>query len=285
MQTNLRLSQIEFLYTFVLREALAVCAFELAMDCAFLVSAGGRHFYRKDSSSRSREVVRYTRGWNTGSFRYMSLLENLKSQWDEKRAGWLIRRNTMVGPERMQNLARLAQRIEDEQIPGDVVECGVYKGGTAAILARTATHSRLPRTVWLFDYFQGMPPATEADGPEAESWVGNLTSSPERVARLLRSTGAELSRVKIVPGMFQETFGQVEIPRIAILNIDADWYESVKLCFERFYDAVVTGGFISIDDYGDWPGCRQAVDEFFQARQLPYPLQRVDKTAHWFQKT
>lgn len=214
----------------------------------------------------------------------MSLLQDLKSQWTEKRIAWLIRRNTMVGPERIQNLARLAQRIEDEQIPGDVVECGVYKGGTAAILARLATHSRLPRTVWLFDYFQGMPPATAVDGPEAASWVGNLTSSPRRVARLLRRTGADLSRVRIVPGMFQETFPKVQIPQIALLNIDADWYESVKLCLETFYNAVAPDGFVSIDDYGDWPGCRLAVDEFFQSHQLTTSLQSVDQSAHWFQK-
>jgi O-methyltransferase len=214
----------------------------------------------------------------------MNLLQNWKSRLTEKRIAWLIRRNTMVGPERIQSLFRLAQRIEDEQIPGDVVECGVYKGGTAAILARSATLSRLSRTVWLFDSFEGMPPATAADGPEAPSWVGSLTSSPRRVARLLHRTGADPSRVRIVPGLFQQTLPSVHIPQIALLNIDADWYESVKLCLETFYNAVVTRGFISVDDYGAWPGCRRAVDEFFQTRALPFPLQRVDHTAHWFQK-
>jgi len=209
---------------------------------------------------------------------------NLLQTFQSKRAARLIRRNTMVGPARIQNLSRLAQRIEDERIPGDVVECGVYKGGTAAILARSATHSPLPRTVWLFDTFQGMPPASAADGPEAASWVGHLSSSPARVEKLLRRTGADLSRVRIVPGLFQDTFPALRIPQVALLNIDADWYESVKLCLETFYNAVVPRGFISIDDYGAWPGCRRAVDEFFQSRSLSYPLQPVDSAAHWFQK-
>jgi O-methyltransferase len=215
----------------------------------------------------------------------MNLIRRLKTQFAEKRAAWLIRRNTMVGPERIQTLSRLAQRIEAEQIPGDVVECGVYKGGTAAILARLATRSRLPRTVWLFDSFQGMPAATASDGPEAREWVGKLSSSPRSVQQLLRRVGADISRVRIVPGLFEETFPTVQIPQIALLNIDADWYESVKLCFEKFYDAVAPGGFVSIDDYGAWPGCRIAVDEFFQKHALPYQLQRVDYTAHWFQKS
>jgi O-methyltransferase len=211
----------------------------------------------------------------------MNFLQSLRSRYADS----LIRRKTMVGPERIANLARLAQRLEDERIPGDVVECGVYKGGTAAILARSATHSALPRTVWLFDVFDGMPPATDVDGPGASDWVGNLVSSPQKVSRPLRRTGADLSRVRIVPGLFQHTFPTVRIPQIALLNIDADWYESVKLCLETFYNAVVPRGFISLDDYAAWPGCRLAVDQFFLSRQLSFPLIPTDREAHWFQKT
>ncbi len=215
----------------------------------------------------------------------MSLLEDLRTRWSEKSSDWLIRRSTMLGPARIQSLSRLAQRIEDEQIPGDVVECGVYRGGSAAIFARRATHSRLGRTVWLFDAFRGMPPATASDGPEADSWVGNLRSSPRRVERLLRRTGADMSRVRIVPGLFQDTFPTAHIPRIALLNLDADWYESIKLCLETFYDAVAVGGFVSIDDYRLWPGCQQAVDEFIRKRQLTIRMQQVDEGASWFQKS
>ena len=91
----------------------------------------------------------------------MNLLRNWQSHVSEKRIAWLIRRNTMVGSERMQNLPRLAQHIEDEKIPGDVVECSVCKCGTAAIVARLATHSCLPCTVWLFDSLEGVLPATQ----------------------------------------------------------------------------------------------------------------------------
>jgi O-methyltransferase len=212
------------------------------------------------------------------------LLQTWLDHFNEYRFSRLVRRNTMVTPDRVESLTRLAQIVEDEQIPGDIIECGVYKGGTAALLARTATHSSLPRTLWLFDVFSGMPPATAADGPEAPTWVGNLKSNPRRVERLLRRAGANLSRVRIIPGLFQHTFPSVSIPQIALLNIDADWYESVKLCLETFYDSVVPGGFISIDDYGAWPGCRRAVDEFFHSRELSFPLHPVD-TAHWFRKS
>jgi O-methyltransferase len=213
------------------------------------------------------------------------LVQTWLARFAQYRFARLVRRHTMLTPDRIASLARLAQRLEDEHIPGDVVECGVYKGGTAALLARTATHSRLPRTLWLFDVFRGMPPASAPDGAEAPSWVGSLTSSPRRVQGLLRRAGADLSRVRIVPGLFQHSFPTVRIPQIALLNLDADWYESVKLCLATFYDSVVAGGFISIDDYGAWPGCRLAVDEFFRLRSLSFPLQRVDQAAHWFQKS
>jgi O-methyltransferase len=196
---------------------------------------------------------------------------------------------TLVGRERILSLYRLASRIEKERIPGDVIECGVCNGGTAAVLARFATRSRLNRTAWLLDSFQGMPDVTPEDGAglggdTAESHIGKEVGDPERVKQILRRVRADMSRIRIVPGWFQDTFPSVDATEIAILNIDADWYESVKLCLNTFYDRVVPGGFVSFDDYGYWPGCRKAVDEFFHVRNLPYKLIPADYTAHWFRK-
>lgn len=145
------------------------------------------------------------------------------------------------------------------------------------------------RTVWLFDSFQGMPPVTEHDGISydgrtAQSHVGQEVGDIARVKQVLRRVRADMRRVRIIPGWFNETFPSATVEKIAILNIDADWYESVKLCLDTFYDRVVPGGFVSFDDYGHWPGCRKAVDEFFESRLLPYTLNKVDYTAHWFRK-
>ena len=214
----------------------------------------------------------------------MNLIRRFQSQLLEKRITKIIQPYTLVGPERVHNLFVLAQRVEEEKIPGDVVECGVYNGGSAAILARFATRSGLNRTTWLLDSFQGMPETTCEDGDAAKAHIGKEVGDPARVNKVLRDVGANMSRVRIIPGWFQDTFPSVSASQIALLNIDADWYESVKLCLETFYDRVVPGGFISFDDYGHWPGCRKAVDEFFQARELPYKLHQVDYSAHWFQK-
>jgi O-methyltransferase len=196
---------------------------------------------------------------------------------------------TLVSRERIESLYRLARCIEKERIPGDVIECGVCNGGTAAILARFASRSRMKRTVWLMDSFEGMPQTTDEDRPApdgdtAEAHIGKEVGDVSRVKEVLRRVRARMESVRIVPGWFQDTFPSVSAPRIALLNLDADWYESVKLCLDTFYDRVVPGGFVSIDDYGHWPGCRRAVDEFFHARQLPYKLHQVDYTGHWFRK-
>ena len=214
----------------------------------------------------------------------MKLQKKIQSHFLTKRLTELITPHTLVSAERLNNLFTLARRIEDEGVAGDVIECGVYNGGTAALLARFATRSKMDRTVWLFDSFQGMPETTASDGAEAKDYVGQVLGNVELVRKLVEQSGADMSRVRIMEGWFQDTFPKTSIAEIALLNIDADWYESVKLCLETFYDRITPGGFVSIDDYGHWPGCRKAVDEFLAARQLPYKLQEVDYTGRWFQK-
>jgi len=219
----------------------------------------------------------------------MSSIVRLWDRFLESRVTKSVLPYTLVSSERVRNLYRLSRQIEKERIPGDVIECGVCNGGTAAVLARAASRSSMERTVWLFDSFQGMPEVSVEDSPgpggdAADAHVGKEVGDVKRVQRVLSKVGADMKRVRIVSGWFQDTFPKVAIKKIAILNIDADWYESVKLCLETFYERVVDGGFISFDDYGHWPGCRKAVDEFFETRRLPYKLQKVDYTARWFRK-
>jgi O-methyltransferase len=213
----------------------------------------------------------------------------LWNRYQRRRIRNLVLPYTLVSTERINSLYRLAQRIEEERVPGDVIECGVCNGGTAAVLARFASRSPMNRKVWLFDSFQGMPGVTNEDGINVsgetpESHVGKEIGDLIRVTEVLRKVRTNMDRVRVVPGWFQDTFPSFKAREIALLNIDADWYESVKLCLHTFYDRVVPGGFVSFDDYGHWPGCKRAVDEFFEVRQLPYKLIQVDYSAFWFQK-
>lgn len=213
-----------------------------------------------------------------------ALLQFLPNRFREARIAKLVQPYTLIGRERIHSLYDLARRIDLEGIPGDVVECGVCNGGSAAILAHFATRSTLNRNVWLLDSFEGMPETTAVDGEAAKAYVGQVVGNVAKVREILRQVNADLGRVRIVPGWFENTFPTVSIARIALLNIDADWYESVKACLERFYDVVSPGGFISFDDYGHWPGCRQAVHDFFGQKDIDPDLHIVDDTARWMRK-
>lgn len=167
---------------------------------------------------------------------------------------------TQVHPERQQNLARMSRIIEEEQIPGAVVECGVLDGGTAGLMSLLTAGSK--RAVHLFDAWRGMPESTLEDGEEGKIWVGQIVGSPKRVARLMEKLGIDSNRVHYHVGWFHETFPHVDIPQIALLHVDCDFHDPVKLCLDRWYDHVVPGGFIQFDDYSAFQGCRIAVNQF-----------------------
>jgi len=193
---------------------------------------------------------------------------------------------TVLSEPRLINLYKLAREIDILSVPGDIVECGVYNGGSAATIAATCLKSHLNRNIWLFDSFEGLPKPSDKDGIRAQSGFheGWCLGDVSKVREIFSKLHIPESRVHIVVGWFQDTFPSIQIQRIALLHIDADWYESVKLCLEKFYDNVCPGGFIILDDYGRWEGCRRATDEFLIKHQLNVRLTQVD-VSHYFQKT
>jgi O-methyltransferase len=191
---------------------------------------------------------------------------------------------TMVGLERLKNLDRLARAADRLGLAGDVVECGTCNGGSAAVLARIACRSPLGRHVWLLDSFAGMPPAGERDSLLAAEYTGLCCGSLDRVHEVLRLVGVPEGGVTTVPGWFKDTLPTLDIPRIALLHIDADWYDSVLLCLEHLFDRVVPGGFIVFDDYGYWEGCRMAWKEFRSRRDLNLEVIDIDRVGVYLQK-
>lgn len=191
---------------------------------------------------------------------------------------------TAVGVPRLEALYRLTSEIDRLCLDGDIVECGVWNGGTAGIMGSVCEKSPFRRELWLFDSFQGLPQPKDLDGERAQTRAGAMVGDPAKVTQLLTRLEVSAARVHIVKGWFQETFPTVSIARIALLHLDCDWYGSVKLCLNSFYDKVQTGGFVVLDDYGYYPGCKQAVDEFIATRELKVDLVEVDETGRYFQK-
>ena len=190
---------------------------------------------------------------------------------------------TMVDTERLHALYDFAERINNEQIAGDIVHCGVCNGGSAAIAAHTIDEES-QRTVWLFDSFQGLPQSQPIDGPDGPSFEGKCKGTIASTKLAFAICSVPPQKMRIVPGWFADTLSKAPIHTIAMLNIDADFYDSVYLVLETFYDRVVPGGIIYIDDYGYWPGCKVAVDEFFEKHGITTPFIMIDDIGGYFCK-
>lgn len=161
---------------------------------------------------------------------------------------------------RQQNILRLAETIDRENVPGAALECGVLDGGMSALIASGTTRSG--RALHMFDAWRGLPPATAEDGKGGEKWVGDVVGSKGRVEQVMRLLKIDPARLNYHVGWFHETFPTADVPTVALLHVDCDFYDPTKLCLERWYGHLAPGGFVQIDDYGIFIGCTKAVDEF-----------------------
>ncbi len=166
-------------------------------------------------------------------------------------------------------------------ISGDFVECGVCNGGSAAAFA--IAFKQTQKKIWLYDSFEGLPQSGEKDGVEASKHTGQCVGSISKVQECMMLAGLHPEDYIIRKGWFKDSFMQPLPEKISILHIDADWYQSVSLCLETFYDRVEEGGAIVLDDFGHWEGCREAFYEFTQKRNIKPLLERSGHTvAYWF---
>jgi predicted O-methyltransferase YrrM len=196
-----------------------------------------------------------------------------------------VRSHTMCSVARLNGLYQALRYVVQEDVAGDVVECGCARGGSAALMALTLRQLGSRRKLWLFDTFDGLP-APSSEDPDfqiADLFTGTCMGTQDEVRGLFERLNVA-SDVTLVKGFFQETLPVTPIPRIAVLHIDGDWYQSVKACLDSLYNKVVPGGVIQLDDYGYWKGARKAVDEFLESRGIQEPLQRLDYSGRFLIK-
>ncbi len=200
---------------------------------------------------------------------------------------------TMLGAERLMFLYRKAMEICLKGVPGNFVECGVAAGGSSALLAYVIKrYSRTPRVLYAFDSYEGMPNPSKEDthkGVPAEKtgWGAGTCAAPvDNLVEICNRLGV-MDFVKPVKGYFQQTLPNYkhEVGNIAFLHMDGDWYESTKAILENLYDKVIIEGYIQIDDYGHWDGCKKAVEEFLKNRNTSVNLNKIDYTGVWFEKS
>lgn len=168
---------------------------------------------------------------------------------------------TLMPASRLSRLWDLADHAR--RLPGAFVECGTYRGGSAAMLI---SHAR-DRDVWLFDSWEGCPEssARDVDRHGRKGSKGDFAAAESNVEEMLSRLRTTTARVHRVKGWFAESIPLVveAIGPIALLHLDGDWYESTLTCLHLLYPSIVSGGLLVIDDYGDWSGCKDAVDEYF----------------------
>ncbi|HXQ52715.1 MAG TPA: TylF/MycF/NovP-related O-methyltransferase [Stellaceae bacterium] len=169
-----------------------------------------------------------------------------------------------------------------------VIECGTWRGGMAAGLA---TIGGTARDYHFFDSFAGLPPATAEDGEFARRaqqtrdgglYFDNNTASRAEFMAAIAGAALPPERLHVHEGLFADTFASVEVPPVAVLRLDADWYSSTLQCLEKFWDRVLPRGLVLIDDYHDWEGCTKAVHAFLAARGASEPIResRFGKVAY-----
>jgi hypothetical protein len=197
---------------------------------------------------------------------------------------------TMVSATRLINLYQRVKDANRLNLPGDIAECGVWHGGSAAMMGAAVQDDSAftgKRKLWLFDSFQGLPPPGSHDGEKERAFYfeGWCKGDIDKIEQIFRRLHVPWEQATVVPGWFEVTLERAPIEQIAVLHIDADWYDSVKLVLDKLYDRVVPGGYVVIDDYWVWPGCKKAVDDFLHEHQLTDArLQNVGKQAVYFQK-
>ncbi len=200
-----------------------------------------------------------------------------------------VRPWTMTSPDRIYALIQAVRYMSANDIPGAMVECGVWKGGSMAAVARTLfqTHE-VRRALYLFDTFEGMTEPTAKDldytGKKASQVLRDIPGDRcddaplEQVKEVVYETGYPRERIHFIRGRVEETIPASAPDSIALLRLDTDWYDSTKHELVHLFPRLSKAGVIIIDDYGHWQGSRQACDEYFTQNRIPILLNRIDNT-------
>ncbi|MFH8734575.1 MULTISPECIES: TylF/MycF/NovP-related O-methyltransferase [unclassified Streptomyces] len=197
---------------------------------------------------------------------------------------------TMTSPERLNAFILATRHIVRHNIPGDIVECGVWRGGSMQACAKALlSQGDTERGLYLFDTYEGMTPPTEEDlrrdGKSAEELLAAqgkdrpiwAVATLDDVKSGFQGVPYPADRLHFVQGRVEDTVPQQAPEQISILRLDTDWYASTKHELDHLYDRLVPGGVLLIDDYGYWQGSRQAVDEFLEKTGERLLLLRMDE--------
>lgn len=200
---------------------------------------------------------------------------------------------TMTSVERMYALYQSLNYILENELEGDFVECGVWKGGSSMLMALYLKEKGITdRKLYLYDTFEGMSAPTEADKTFSGEYADQLLqtqsklddksiwcySSIDEVRANIKTTGYPDENIFFIKGKVEDTLLQNLPGNISLLRLDTDWYESTKIELEVLFPLLNPKGVLIIDDFGHWEGAKKAVLEFFNKEKISPLLHRIDLT-------
>jgi len=203
---------------------------------------------------------------------------------------------SMLPLARFDNLQSCIADVVAEKIPGGLIETGVWRGGATIFMrAMLKALEVTDRLVWVADSFEGLPePDSEKFPIEAQThWGPVMTKAYNHFAASLgevqsnfKAYGMLDEQVRFLKGWFRDTLPTAPIERLAIMRLDADYYESTMDALTNLYDKLSIGGYCIIDDYGEnsWTYCRKAVDDFRSEHGIEAPMIRVDSKCFFWQR-
>ncbi len=205
-----------------------------------------------------------------------------------------VRPYSMTSNERLYALIEAVKYVVQHNIPGDLVECGVWKGGSMMAVAETLLKLGVSdRKLYLYDTFAGMTAPTDEDKDMEEQSASELLikdanhkkesvvwafATIDEVKNNISTINYPSANIHFVKGDILKTIPATMPEKIALLRLDTDWYESTRHEMKHLYPKLCSKGVLIIDDYGFWKGSRKAVDEYIANHKIPLLLNRIDDT-------
>jgi O-methyltransferase len=193
----------------------------------------------------------------------------------------------MIGLRRLDNIEACIRSVIDDQIPGDLIETGVWRGGAVIFMrAALAAWGDETRNVWVADSFEGLPrpdPAYPVDAGDLHHTASRLAVSLDDVQANFRRYGLLDDRVRFLKGWFKDTLPDAPIDRLALIRLDGDMYSSTMEALTALYPRLSPGGFVIVDDYA-LKGAREAVTDFRRDHGIEEHIESIDWTGVFWRR-
>jgi len=203
--------------------------------------------------------------------------------------GWPLNGYTMIGTKRMDNIRYCVESVLKNNIPGDFIETGVWRGGAVIFMrALLYAYGDENRKVWVADSFQGLPKPDVDKYPDDEGddlyTVEQLRISMEDVQANFKQFGLLDKQVEFLKGWFKDTLPTAPIEKLSVIRLDGDMYESTMDGLVSLYPKLSPGGYIIIDDFGAIPACAKAVHDYREKHGITEEIKEIDWSGRFWQK-